>query len=155
MQSFPNGNFHVNQNPHIWITFFFKTSGTFTLIGILRTMSFSSSCFYHARFALLELKMESSNLYLWNNLAFATTFFLSRVMPIIPIWIHFFHQIEKPEWNQLGLSNILICILSGIFDALNIFWFSKIFKKILEFLQKPVKNGTSKDVDWKKKFQTE
>ncbi len=112
--------------------FCLKTSGTFTWIGVARTTMLASSPFLHMRLILVKFQMEKSSIFILNNFLFAITFFLFRIVPIVPIWKNFYSQIYKPEWDLLGYSNVSICVSAGIFDCLNIFWFYKILRIIFK-----------------------
>ncbi len=113
--------------------FYFKTTGAFSLIFVVGLSSENSSPYLLARWFLLTFNMKETRWYTYTSLAFAVSFFIFRIMPIIPLWTHFFALTVSPKWATIGTHLILACVVTSfVHDCLNIFWFYKIRKMVIK-----------------------
>ena len=105
----------------------FKPFMTFHGAGLL--MFEASTPFLHFRWFLLQLGFSKSRLYLWSSLAFAATFFVSRI-----IW-GFFISIQgliflQDFKDQVGMPVFYFTHLAGLtLNLLNLYWFTIIIRK--------------------------
>lgn len=111
--------------------------GVFTFIAIFRLTSEGSTSFINNRFLLLSFKKKDSIWYTINGFLVFFSFFVFRVIPILPIWYSFYLGAQTPQWDKIhGFFKILCCITSIPLDVLNVYWFGLIFRKISTFFAK-------------------
>lgn len=118
-----------------------SNAGVFPFIALFRLTSEGSTPFLHARWILLTLNKKNSKLFVTNGLILLVSFFLVRIVTIVPNWYLFFDSINSPAWYSIELKYKLICVVSCIpLDILNVYWFSKIISGALKFFAKKSKN---------------
>jgi hypothetical protein len=84
-----------------------------------------------------ELGLEKHKFYKLNGLVFSITFFVSRILPIVPLWIHFFYLASTPQWKTIGSWTVaFLCFVGVALDSLNVFWFRKIISQAIELHKK-------------------
>jgi hypothetical protein len=110
-------------------------TGFFSWTAIVRMLSEASTPFLNFRFFLLAFDMKHTKLFVVNGYLLNLFFFLFRLVPIIPLWTHFYHLVNVSE--SLDSPVILFTALLGTFaDGLNLFWFQILLRKSVQFLKK-------------------
>jgi hypothetical protein len=110
-----------------------KVHGVFSLIAIVRLITEISTPFVNIRYFLVVFDMKNTKLYVYNGYAMLLTFFLFRVITIVPIWLHFYSLMSKPAWQSLDNTSIYFCVSTMVpVDCLNLFWFKKILAGALK-----------------------
>jgi len=110
-----------------------KGLGILTYMAQVRILAELSTPFLNMRWFLYITGNVKHHLYIKNGFAFAIAFFISRIAIIPFFWsisikvIHLQDYVESvnPILHVIWIS---LCLL---LDSLNVFWFSKIVKKVL------------------------
>ena len=107
----------------------FQNQGVFSYIALLRLTSEASTTFVNIEFVLMSFKQENTSFYKLNGLLILLTFFMFRIMPILPIWLSFYNGTTTIVWIKINLFYKTVCILcSAPLDMMNIFWFGSMLK---------------------------
>ncbi len=112
-------------------------AGVFPFIALFRLTSEGSTPFLNLRWILLSTNRKETKLYVINGLLLFISFFLVRILTIIPNWYLFFDSMSSPGWNSIPLKYKIICVGSCVpLDVLNVFWYSKIARGVYKFFAK-------------------
>ena len=100
------------------------------------------------RSMMLTLNLQRSKFYVLNGIVAIITFFLVRILTIIPNWSVFFALIGTPQWYSIVLKYKIICVVSCIpLDCLNLFWFSKMITMAFKFARTSNKTSAKSPIE--------
>lgn len=119
------------------------------LIATYRVLAEISTPFLNIRWFIYAFGRNKDPIFTWNNLAFAVSFFLSR-LAIMPYFYGIVRGLLATDiYNQnVGpITHIVWQATMIMMDILNVYWFSLIAKKVLRSVQVVMPNKQSKLIE--------
>ena len=111
-------------------------NGYLTYFANFRLIAELSTSFLNLRWILSAIGEKNSVIYYYNGLTLTATFFLSRIA-VIPYFYYLVYVLIQTDSYKMGVGSsvhivwIAICI---ILDILNMAWFRKMVRGILQYL---------------------
>ena len=97
--------------------------------GVLQAITEGSTPFVNWRFILIETGKKDSFLYTFASLGMMVSLFLCRMVKMPWHWYALYDAIFSVEGAKVSLFVIIQALINCVsFDALNVYWFSKMVK---------------------------
>lgn len=133
--------FFFHHGASMYAYYYVTTYGVLPYFANYRLVAEFSTPFVNQRWFLAILGYKKSDpLFVANGVAMAVTFFAFRIATMPHYWLKVYSVYGTEEFNRLGHIQMVLVVSCAILDAINLFWFYKIYQgahRLLVMFMKP------------------